>query len=48
VAVALTILAPLAADAQPPQKVARIGYLAPLSLVSDPRRPAFLQGLPTK
>ena len=37
--------APLAANAQQPQKVARIGYLSP-SLSSSPRlREAFLQGL---
>ncbi len=44
-AVAVTILAPLAAVAQPLPKVPRIGYLAPLSLAGDPRLPAFLQGL---
>jgi ABC-type uncharacterized transport system substrate-binding protein len=45
VALAVTIVVPLAADAQPSPKVPRIGFLAPLSLAGDPRLPAFLQGL---
>src|SRR5712692_3966442 len=40
-------LAPLAAEAQQPAKIPRLGYLvlAPLSETPSPERPAFLAGL---
>ena len=39
------LIAPLAAEAQAPAKVPRIGFLSPLSLSGDTRLESFLQGL---
>jgi putative ABC transport system substrate-binding protein len=39
------LAAPLAAEAQAPAKVPRIGFLAPLTFAADTRLDAFLQGL---
>ena len=42
---AVLLTAPLAAEAQPAAKIARIGYLAPNLAASPHRLEAFLQGL---